>query len=120
SRSTPHQSGPRVSPPLGVRANHQVLGLMPPLTKRTLPSPRATLMPAVCGEMARYWEPSEKGQSVPLGWTMKMAAAPVGWGQEPSAMDGPQSGQKPVQVARCSVNRIVLEVPSGRLAGKRL
>ena len=31
----------------------QVAGLMPALTKRTLPSPRQTLIPAVCPDWAR-------------------------------------------------------------------
>src|SRR5262245_42738201 len=33
-------------------AYHQVAGVTLPLTKRTLPSPSATLMPLVCGELA--------------------------------------------------------------------
>ena len=36
----------------GVMAAHQVVPVMPWLTKRTLPSPRPALMPPVCGELA--------------------------------------------------------------------
>ena len=51
------QSGPRTSPPAGVMADHQVVPLMPCETKRTLPSARLTLMPAVCGELATLPSP---------------------------------------------------------------
>ena len=44
---------PRTSPPAGVIANHQVVAFMPWVRKRTLPSPNATLMPAVCEELAK-------------------------------------------------------------------
>src|ERR1700722_18374436 len=48
-----HQSVPRVSPPLGVQAAHQVVPEMACDRKRTLPSPRPTFIPDVCGEEAR-------------------------------------------------------------------
>ena len=75
-------------------------------------------MPPVCGEIARYWVPSEYGQALPGGRTWKMAAGPVGWGQEASAIDGPQSGQKPTQDARCSVKKTVLDEPSRDARGE--
>ena len=96
---------------------HHVFGLMPWLAYRTLPSAMPHMMPAVCGEMATYCEPLLKGHPVPGGCIRNMAAGPVGCGQLASAIESAQSGQKPVQTARCSVNIMVEEVPSGRFVG---
>ena len=49
-----YQSAPSVSPPAGVQAANQVLPVMPPETKRTLPSPKPALIPPGCGDVARH------------------------------------------------------------------
>src|SRR5262245_29291153 len=54
-----YQSEPSVSPPSMVIAAHQVAGLTPVATRRTLPSPIPTLMPEVWGVLARL--PSQQG-----------------------------------------------------------
>jgi hypothetical protein len=48
-----YQSLPRVSPPLGVQAYHQVVAEMPWERKRTLPSIRPTFMPPLCPDAGR-------------------------------------------------------------------
>src|SRR6516225_4353373 len=88
-----HQSEPIVSPPLGVRANHQVVVLMPCGTKRTLPSPRPVPTPPVWNELAM---PPLQLAALPAIDGMICGPGAVGPTGSPSSEDdriGPQSGQ---------------------------
>src|SRR5262245_14930124 len=64
SNARVHQSLPIRSPAFGVSTDHQVVAEIAPFTNRTLPSPRAALMPPVCGELALLGLPQ------PPAWPM--------------------------------------------------
>src|SRR5947209_13612652 len=72
-----YQSLPRTSPPAGVQAAHQVVALTPDPRKRTLPSPRATLMPAVWGEEATALSHGPGLLRGFMGCTRNIEAVPV-------------------------------------------
>src|SRR5262249_30505580 len=73
-RGVVHQSAPRISPPLGVQAAHQVVPLTLADRVRTDPSARPTIRPERCGPEARLGsQPPRKGD----GRSWKCERGPV-------------------------------------------
>src|SRR5262249_38368926 len=72
-----HQSFPRVSPPEAVRALHHVRGFIPCRTKRTLPSPRPTLIPPEGTPGPPPRSPSPCREVTCLGWPTNIKPTPV-------------------------------------------
>src|SRR5207244_3255057 len=73
-----YQFEPSTSPPRGVTAAHHVASEVPTDSSRTLPSARATFMPALCGVEARVGS-----QSVGAGRCWKIEWGPMlDWAHE--------------------------------------